>query len=195
VPVDVLDAGLSAPAEIAANLNRNNHMRRWSVLAPFVLAAACASVGGVRSAAPEAGKERWFDTSAVELMDIARIVLVSERYNIREYRQESDTTWYLIANRGSQLGSRLGCLVDWCTEYEVVRIRFVGSAPDSTHVWVHRKQDLITHGGSEVILTRIGRELCLRRLRLPFAAPPACSERDSGAALPNQRLELAGAVK
>jgi len=194
VPIDVLDAALSAPAEIAANLNRKNHMRRWSVVAPFVLTAACASVGGARNAAPDAGKERWFDTSAVELLDVARNVLVSTKYKIREQKQESDTTWYIIATRGS----KYGCLSDlvWsrCPRYEVVRIRIVGSEPDSTHVWVHRKEEVVTVGRSESILTQIGHELCLRRLRLP-STTPLCVQRRLGAALPNKRLELPGAAK
>jgi hypothetical protein len=176
--MNVLDAGLSAPAEIAANLNRKNHMRRWSVLAPFVLMAACASVGGIRNAVPEAGKERWFETSAVELLDIVRTVLVSTRYKIREQKQESDSTWHIIATRGSRicLSDLFGVAGASCHDYEVVRIRIVGSAPDSTHAWVHRKEDGVTIGRSEMILAQIGHELSLRRLRLPSTTPLGCAQ-------------------
>ncbi len=149
-------------------------MRRWSAVVPLVLVAACASVGGVRNAAPEAGKERWFDTSAVELLDVARNVLVSSKYKIREEKQESDTTWYIIATHGSRLD-----VFTWGGEaYLIVRIRVVGSRLDSAQVWVHTKEDPFGIW-SGMTLKRIGRELCLRRLRAsqPSAKPSssACS--------------------
>src|SRR5213594_3719365 len=101
-------------------------MRPWSAVVPLVVTAACASVGGLRNAAPEAGKARWFDTSAVELLDVARRVLVSSRYKIREEKQESDTTWYIIATQGSRLGE-----LTWGPSYLLIRIRVVGSRLDS----------------------------------------------------------------
>jgi hypothetical protein len=165
---------LSAPAELPGNLIGENPMRRWSAVVPLVLVAACTSVGGVRNAAPEAGKARWFDTTAVELLDVARKVLVSSKYKIREQKQESDTTWYIIATHGSRLDE-----LARVEEYRIVRIRLVGS-PDSTQVWVHTREDLVNilpGIWSGMIFKRIGRELCLRRLRAgqPSAKTSACS--------------------
>ena len=150
-------------------------MWRWSAVVPLVLLAACASVGGVRNAAPEAGKARWFDTTAVELLDVARKVLVSSKYKIREQKQESDTTWYIIAT----YGSRLDELLPPGGVYMIVRIRLVGSKPDSTQVWVYTAEVLLgILDPSGITLRRIGRELCLRRLRAgqPSAKTSACSE-------------------
>ena len=154
-------------------------MRRWSAVVPVVLVAACASVGGIRNAAPEAGKARWFDTSAVELVDVARKVLVSTHHKIRELKRESDTTWYIIATQGS----RLEDFLTWGgTGYTIVRIRLVGG-PDSTQVWVHTREDLVNilpGIWSGMIFKRIGRELCRRRVRASQASaqpsPSACSE-------------------
>ncbi|HTD69897.1 MAG TPA: hypothetical protein VK647_05550 [Gemmatimonadales bacterium] len=153
-------------------------MRRWSAVVPLVLMAACASVGGIRNAAPEAGKARWFDTSAVELVDVARKVLASTHHKIREQKQESDTTWYIIATLGSRVGDFLG----WGSPYGymIVRIRLVGR-PDSTQVWVHTREDLVNilpGIWSGMIFKRIGRELCRRRVRAgqPSAKTSACSK-------------------
>jgi len=155
-------------------------MRRWSAVVPLVLVAACASVGGIRNAAPEAGKARWFDTSAVELLDVARKVLVSTHHKIREQKQESDTTWYIIATLGSRLGDFLGTGSPY--GYMIVRIRLVGG-PDSTEVWVHTREDLVNilpGIWSGMIFKRIGRELCRRRVRASQASakpsPSACAE-------------------
>jgi len=146
------------------------------VLLVLVLVAACASVGGIRNAAPEAGKARWFDTSAVELLDVARKVLVSGKYKIREQKQESDTTWYIIDTFGARFGDFWGGSP---YGYTIVRIRLVGSRPDSTQVWVHTREDLLNiFDWSGLTFKRIGRELCRRRVRAgqPSARTSACSK-------------------
>jgi hypothetical protein len=112
----------------------------------------------------------------VELLDVARKVLVSTHHKIREQKQESDTTWYIIATLGSRLGEFF-----WGDGYTIVRIRLVGG-PDSTQVWVHTREDLLNilpGVWSGMIFKRIGRELCRRRVRASQdsakPSPSACS--------------------
>ena len=141
--------------------------RLWGVVAGVMLSSACASSTGIRDAAPEVGSERWFDAPAIEMLEIARSVLTSTDYRVREEKRNSDTSWHLIATRGSRFG---GCLSEvapslglGCPMYEAARVRLVGSVPDSTHVWVYTEDELLTVGRPEMILTKLADELCVRR--------------------------------
>ena len=98
-----------------------------------------------------------------------------DRYKIREQKQESDTTWYIIATYGSRLGDFIS---GGTSGYMIMRIRLVGSRPDSTHVWVHTREDIFNFlpVWQGMILKRIGQELCRRRVRAsPSAKPSSCA--------------------
>jgi len=63
--------------------------------------AACASVGGMRSAPLEQGVVRHYNAELRDAVLAARTALNGSQLEIEEVKQVNDRTWYIIAKRSS----------------------------------------------------------------------------------------------
>ncbi|UCG87396.1 MAG: hypothetical protein JSW71_02295 [Gemmatimonadota bacterium] len=73
----------------------------WVTVAMAGALAACASVGGMRSAPLEQGVVRHYDAELYDAVLAARAALGGSQLEIEEVRQVDDRTWYIIAKRSS----------------------------------------------------------------------------------------------
>jgi hypothetical protein len=63
--------------------------------------AACASVGGMRSAPLDQGVVRHYDTELLDAVLATRAALGGSQLEIEEVKQIDDRTWYIIAKRST----------------------------------------------------------------------------------------------
>ncbi|MEJ2237919.1 MAG: hypothetical protein P8X82_06445 [Gemmatimonadales bacterium] len=73
----------------------------WVALAMAATLAACASVGGMRSAPLEQGVVRHYNAELRDAVLAARNALNGSQLEIEEVKQVNDRTWYIIAKRSS----------------------------------------------------------------------------------------------
>jgi hypothetical protein len=85
--------------------SRTRALHAWSsglvAVAMVGMLAACASVGGMRSAPLEQGVVRHYDAELHDAVLAARVALGGSQLEIEEVRQVNDRTWYIIAKRSS----------------------------------------------------------------------------------------------
>ena len=72
-------------------------MRSWSILLVFLLASACATVGGTRSMPLDRGVERRFQTDLTDAAIAARNAVAASSLGVFEFTALGDSVWIIIA--------------------------------------------------------------------------------------------------